>query len=65
MLTLGQISRQLSVSKFNYLSNAVFGFALAIGNSFRDIGGFPKRCLTIAKNSKIWTFLALGDTVLT
>ena len=34
--------------EFNFLLNAFFGFALAI-NSYRDNGGFSKRCLTIAK----------------
>ena len=59
-MTLGQISRHLGDEEFDRLSNAVFGFALATYNSSRDNEGFLKRCLTIAKNSKLWPFFGPG-----
>ena len=60
-LTLGQIWRHIGNGEFHSISNAVFGFALAIILSFRNNGGFSKRCLTIAKkNSKIWPVFGPG-----
>ena len=62
-LTLGQIWRQLAVSKFNSLSNAVFGFVLAIIVS--EIIEVFRNDVWQSENSKILPFLGLEATVLT
>ena len=63
-LTLGQIWRNLSDGEFNYLSNAVFGFALAIiVPEIMEV--FRNDVWQSRKTRKFGHFLALGATILT